>query len=204
MPRGSKKQNPLNMFPTSPPMINLDDDPPDYLPELSKFSKITSDDSAYKSWICLYPIYFDSTKSVQKGRRVSKDIASPHPLAKDIAEVVKNIGINCLYEPHKGHPCDWENPGRVRVQLFNEDKTPFKSEIPTQLIKRVASSLPEIQKINPQQFPPSHSPAASSGMLKEGKGGGDVGSSNTSATTSGQSISSASGSSKKKGRKGRK
>jgi hypothetical protein len=50
MPRGSKKQNPLNMFPTSPPMINLDsDDPPDYLPELSKFSKITSDDSAYKS-----------------------------------------------------------------------------------------------------------------------------------------------------------
>lgn len=49
MPRGSKKQTPLNMFPTSPPMINLDDDPPDYLPELSKFSKITSDDSAYKS-----------------------------------------------------------------------------------------------------------------------------------------------------------
>ena len=51
-----------------------------------------------QSWICLYPVYFDSTKSVQQGRRVIKDIASPHPLAKDIAEVVKNIGINCLYE----------------------------------------------------------------------------------------------------------
>jgi signal recognition particle subunit SEC65 len=51
-----------------------------------------------QSWICLYPVYFDSTKSVQQGRRIIKDIASPHPLAKDIAEVVKNIGINCLYE----------------------------------------------------------------------------------------------------------
>ncbi|GBB95264.1 hypothetical protein RclHR1_02500013 [Rhizophagus clarus] len=196
------------MFPTPPPMINLDsDDPPDYLPELPKFSKITSDDSAYKSWVCLYPIYFDSTKSVQKGRRVIKDIASPHPLAKDIAEIVKNLGINCLYEPHKGHPSDWENPGRVRAQLFNEDKTPFKSEIPTrkELFKRVALSLPEIQKINPQQFPPNYSPAASSGVLKEGKGSGDIGSSTTSATTAvGQSTSSASGSSKKKGRKGRK
>jgi hypothetical protein len=50
MPRGSKKKSPLNMFPTSPPMIDLDsDDPPDYLPEISKISKATSDDSAYKS-----------------------------------------------------------------------------------------------------------------------------------------------------------
>jgi len=148
----------------------------------------------FQNWICLYPIYFDSTKSVQKGRRVIKDIASPHPLAKDIAEIVKNIGINCLYEPHKGHPSDWENPGRVRVQLFNEDNTPFRSEIPTrkELFKRVALSLPEIQKINPQQFPPNHSPAAFSGVLKEGKGGGDIGSSNTSATAA---TSSASGSS---------
>jgi len=49
-----------------------------------------------QSWICLYPVYFDSTKSVQQGRKVIKDIASPHPLAKDIAEIVKNIGIKPL------------------------------------------------------------------------------------------------------------
>jgi hypothetical protein len=74
-----------------------------------------------------------------------------------------------------------------------------------ELFKRVALLLPEIQKVNPQQFPPNHSPAASSGVLKEGKGGGDIGSSNTSATAAtGQSTSSSSGSSKKKGRKGRK
>ena len=50
MSRGSKKQNPLNILPTSPPMVDLDsDDPPDYLPEIPKFSKVASDDSAYKS-----------------------------------------------------------------------------------------------------------------------------------------------------------
>ena len=29
------------------------------------------------------------------------------------------------------HPRDWENPGRVRVQLFTESKRPFKPEIQT-------------------------------------------------------------------------
>ena len=50
IPRGSKKQNSLPTFPTTSPMMDLDDDdPPDYLPELSEFSRATSDDSAYKS-----------------------------------------------------------------------------------------------------------------------------------------------------------
>jgi hypothetical protein len=78
-----------------------------------------------------------------------------------------------------------------------------------ELFKRVALSLPEIQKINPQQFPPNHSPAAFSGILKEGKGSGDIGASSsaTAAASDGQSSSaggSSSSSSKKKGRKGRK
>ncbi|CAG8496426.1 10255_t:CDS:2 [Funneliformis mosseae] len=201
MPRGSKKQNPPNMFPTIPMMELDDDDPPDYLPEFSRIP--TDDSSAYKSWICLYPVYFDSTKTVQQGRKVIKDIASPHPLAKDVAEAVKNIGLNSLYEPHKTHPRDWENPGRVRVQLFTENKRPFRSEVSNQLSK--------IQKINPQQFPPSHSPATFSGVLKEGKGGGDIGGASTSSSSlataaagSGQSNSvsgSTSSPSKKKGKK---
>ncbi|CAI2179972.1 4018_t:CDS:2 [Funneliformis geosporum] len=213
MSKGTKKQNPPNMFPTIPMMELDDDDPPDFLPEFSRVT--TDDDSAYKSWTCLYPVYFDSTKSVQQGRKVIKDIASPHPLAKDIAEAVKIIGLNSLYEPHKTHPRDWENPGRVRVQLFTENKRPFRSEISNrkELIKSVALELSKIQKINPQQFPPSHSPATFSGILKEGKGGGDIGGASTSnsssalataAAGSGQPTSSSgstSSSSKKKGRK---
>jgi len=78
-----------------------------------------------------------------------------------------------------------------------------------ELFKKVALLLPEIQKINPQQFPPNHSPAAFSGILKEGKGGGDIGASSsaTTAASDGQSTSASSSSSsslKKKGRKGRK
>ncbi|RHZ81497.1 hypothetical protein Glove_120g120 [Diversispora epigaea] len=223
MPK-SKKQSRNSMtggIPTPPPqsqspfMMDLDDeDPPDMMPALPAYTKITSDDSAYKTWVCLYPVYFDSTKSVQNGRKVVKDNAVQNPLAKDIAESVKMLGICCVFEPHKTHPKDWANPGRVRVQLFTEFSKPFINDIPTrkELIKRVAKILSEIQGENPQKFPPSHSPAASSGiLLKETKssdtnvsGGGSSSTSSSVTSTSQNNTTTSSNSSKKKGRKGRK
>ncbi|CAJ0835928.1 3301_t:CDS:2, partial [Entrophospora sp. SA101] len=97
----------------------------------------------------------------QRGRRITQKEAVKHPLAKDIAEVVKSLGLNCALEPHKTHPQDWENPGRVKVELFNEKKSPIRYEIPTRkvLIKNVAILLAKIQQESPQQFPPPHSPA---------------------------------------------
>ncbi|CAG8790026.1 11314_t:CDS:2, partial [Cetraspora pellucida] len=87
---------------------------------------------------------------------------------------------------------NWDNPGRVRVQLFNEQKIPLNSNIQTrkELIKQVSSTMSEVQKNNPQQFPPNHSPAVSRGILKEGKSN-DSGStaSSTSAPVTGQATS---------------
>ncbi|CAJ0633516.1 5565_t:CDS:2 [Entrophospora sp. SA101] len=122
---------------------------------------IPSNMISISNWICLYPVYFDSTKTVQRGRRITQKEAVKHPLAKDIAEVVKSLGLNCALEPHKTHPQDWENPGRVKVELFNEKKSPIRYEIPTRkvLIKNVAILLAKIQQESPQQFPPPHSPA---------------------------------------------
>ncbi|KAF0371058.1 signal recognition particle, SRP19 subunit [Gigaspora margarita] len=217
MPKG-KKQNLKNpMLGTFPPpnlsLTNMEDDPPDFdLPEVPPFTKIATDDSAYKTWVCLYPVYFDSTKTHQEGRRVVRELAVPNPLAKDLAESIKILGLSCVFEPHKTHPRNWINPGRVRVQLFNEQKIPLNNNIPTrkELIKQAASVLSEVQKNNPQQFPPSHSPAISRGILKEGKSNdsGSTASSSTSVTGqaasgSGSNTSTASPS-KKKGRKGRK
>ncbi|CAG8504513.1 2736_t:CDS:2 [Diversispora eburnea] len=187
MPKGKKQsRNPMaGGIPTPPPqspfMMDLDDeDPPDMMPALPAYTKITSDDGAYKTWVCLYPVYFDSTKSVQNGRKIVKDNAVQNPLAKDIAESVKMLGICCVFEPHKTHPKDWANPGRVRVQLFTEFSKPFIKEIPT-----IAKILSGIQAENPQKFPPSHSPAASSGILKETKSSDtNVGGGSSSSTSS--------------------
>ncbi|CAG8502673.1 391_t:CDS:2 [Scutellospora calospora] len=216
MPKGKKQNSKNPMLGGFPPsnlslsMTQMEDDPPDFeLPDVPPFTKIATDDSAYKTWVCLYPVYFDSTKSHQEGRKVIRELAVPNPLAKDLAESVKTLGLSCVFEPRKTHPRNWANPGRVRVQLFNDQKIPFNSNIPTrkELIKQVASVMSEIQKNNPQQFPPSHSPAVSSGILKEGKSS-DTGSTSSSTSTpvTGQASSSIStaSSSKKKGRKGRK
>ncbi|CAG8551873.1 5860_t:CDS:2 [Paraglomus occultum] len=194
------------------------DDPPDYDPselmsDLLPNASFTTvkDDSAYKSWICLYPVYFDSTKSVKQGRKIVKDLSVPHPLAKDLAESIKALQLSLFFEPHKRHPRDWENPGRLRVQLKMEDNTLVDPTIKTrkELMKRVAKLLRTIQQ-NPQEYPPKHSPAAPSGLLRESGGSSSVASSSSSAASGSAASASAStpvirsGSSKKKGRKGRR
>ncbi|KAF2461936.1 signal recognition particle protein [Lineolata rhizophorae] len=74
-----------------------------------------------KRWQCLYPIYFDSSRSRAEGRRVGKEAAVPNPLAREIVDAVHSLGLNFTFEPTKRHPKDWANPGRVRVLLKDEN-----------------------------------------------------------------------------------
>ncbi|EER37929.1 signal recognition particle protein [Histoplasma capsulatum H143] len=65
---------------------------------------------------CLYPIYFDKTRSRAEGRKVNKKLAVENPLARDILDAVQVLGLRVgILEPEKLHPKDWANPGRVRV-----------------------------------------------------------------------------------------
>ncbi|KAG9294879.1 hypothetical protein G9A89_003219 [Geosiphon pyriformis] len=196
--------------------LDMNEDPPDYLlPPNSVLPAMSfipvEDDSQYKSWVCLYPAYFDSTKTVQQGRRVIREQAVPNPLAKDLAEAVKELGLSLLYEPQKTYPRDWQNPGRVRVglkirEVLADQLIPTRKE----LIKRVNALMPAIQAKNKQEFPPKNSPAVFSGALKDG-GGGSGGGPVTTAASSASSTAAVSNTSsssasvtKKKGRKGRK
>jgi signal recognition particle subunit SRP19 len=76
---------------------------------------------AARRWHCLYPIYFDAGATREQGRRVKKELAVANPLALTIAEAIKSRGIISLFEPLKRHSADWSNPGRVRVELRDED-----------------------------------------------------------------------------------
>lgn len=70
---------------------------------------------------CLYPVYFDKTRSRAEGRKVGAELAVENPLARDIVDAVQLLGLNAGLEPEKLHPKDWANPGRVRVQVKNEN-----------------------------------------------------------------------------------
>lgn len=75
------------------------------------------DESKYKDFQCLYPVYFDATRSRGEGRRVGAKLAVKSPLAREIAAACSRLGIESLFEPTKTHPRDWANPGRVKVKL---------------------------------------------------------------------------------------
>lgn len=73
-----------------------------------------------KYYQCLYPVYFDKTRSRAEGRKVGTELAVENPLARDVVDAVQLLGLQLALEPEKLHPKDWANPGRVRVLLKNE------------------------------------------------------------------------------------
>ena len=76
-----------------------------------------------KSYQCIYPLYFDASRSREEGRRVNKADAVKNPLARDIVDALQwvagqvGFALQIVFEPSKCHPKDWANPGRVRVQV---------------------------------------------------------------------------------------
>jgi len=87
-----------------------------------------------KSYQTLYPVYFDSTRSREQGRRVRKEDAIPNPLAREIVDALSHIGgttgvaLQIVFEPTKTHPKDWANPGRIKV-LIKRDGKPISAKI---------------------------------------------------------------------------
>lgn len=75
------------------------------------------DRSVYANFQCLYPVYFDASRTRAQGRRVSSDLAVRNPLAREIANACSRLRLPTLLEPDKSHPKDWANPGRVKVGL---------------------------------------------------------------------------------------
>lgn len=81
-----------------------------------------------KHWQCIYPVYFDATRTRAEGRRVGKELAVENPLAREMVDAVAALGLQVVFEPGKTHPKDWANPGRVRI-LLKEDGKPVNSAV---------------------------------------------------------------------------
>ena len=91
------------------------------LPDHAATLPPSADRTQYNSFQCLYPVYFDATRSRSEGRRVPSSIAVKNPLAREIANACSRLMLPTLLEPDKIHPKDWSNPGRVKVGLKKVD-----------------------------------------------------------------------------------
>jgi signal recognition particle subunit SRP19 len=86
-------------------------------PGAGTISATDAERAQYNSFQCLYPVYFDATRSRAQGRRVPASLAVANPLAREIATACSRLRLPTLLEPDKVHPKDWANPGRVKVGL---------------------------------------------------------------------------------------
>jgi signal recognition particle subunit SRP19 len=77
----------------------------------------TTDEAAYRAYQCLYPVYFDATRTRAEGRRVPRSLAVTNPLALEIVQACASLRLQSVLEAGKIHPKDWANPGRVKVNL---------------------------------------------------------------------------------------
>ncbi|KAL9100953.1 MAG: hypothetical protein Q9163_003738 [Psora crenata] len=83
----------------------------------------------YKTYCCLYPVYFDASRTRSEGRRVGKRQAVKNPLAREIIDALQPLGLKTVFEPGKTHPKDWANPGRVRVGLKEDNEVKNKHHL---------------------------------------------------------------------------
>lgn len=98
--------------------VNIPSSGPMLQPQLRpSAAQQTTDREKSKHWQCLYPIYFDSSRTRAEGRRIGQEQAVPNPLAREIVDAAASLGLNVVFEPDKTHPKDWSNPGRVRILL---------------------------------------------------------------------------------------
>lgn len=128
------------------------------------------DDGEHKKWVSVYPIYFDAKRHYGKGcRRVSYEKSSPFPTQLWLAKAVGRLQLKYVQEPYKTHPQDWENPGRIKVQLFNEDGTAVNSRFPgkKQLFDAIAETIQPNCGGKPPAIEPRKKRARPSSMKKQ-------------------------------------
>ncbi|BFZ16228.1 hypothetical protein BsWGS_19267 [Bradybaena similaris] len=107
-------------------------------------------------WVCIYPAYINSKKTLKEGRKVPKSKAVENPVCAEIRDVCIaagfTLGVENKVYPREEEPRDVKFRGRVRVQLRNEDGTPVQPQFPNRmsLLLHLGQTIPKL-KSRPQQ-----------------------------------------------------
>lgn len=122
-------------------------------------------------WICVYPAYINSKKTIKEGRRIAKDKAVDNPTYSEIRDVCLSAGMT-LFVENKVYPRELDHRdnkamGRIRIQLKNNDGTPFIEEFKSRddVYLFIARTIPKLK--TRQQ---SQSGSQSSNQQQSGKG----------------------------------
>ena len=99
-----------------------------------------------KKWRTIYTTYFDSTLSIQDGRRVGLDKCCENPNVHMLSMALDLIKIRYVIEPLKRHPRDYWANGRIKVEVVDSAGRPTNTAIGTskrKLFNAIADKMPE-------------------------------------------------------------
>jgi len=110
----------------------------------------TKKHSERERWICLYPVYINSAKTLAEGRRIPKEKGIENPTPQELRDVLAtanlNIGVEAKWYPRElSH--DNVTRGRIRVQLRNDDGTPANPDFPSRnsVLLYAAEMIPKLK-----------------------------------------------------------
>lgn len=102
-------------------------------------------------WVCIYPAYINSKKTIKEGRRVPKEKAVENPQYTEIRDVCLSAGLtigveNKTYARELDHK-DLKYRGRIRVQLKNEDGSLRYEKFPTRqsILIYLGETIPKLK-----------------------------------------------------------
>jgi len=88
--------------------------------------------------ILLWPVYFDSNKTRQQGRRVSKSLAVASPKLEEIQKAAKDVGFQAEVVINVKYPkTPWQKTGYILIP---------KKGSKTQMLREIAKKLINIRK----------------------------------------------------------
>jgi len=94
-----------------------------------------------KKWPMFYPNYINNQRTIAQGRKIPKSQCCANPTSLEIVHIANALKLPWVHERYKLYPRAFMLkpgqmmlPGRVRVQLWNEDKTPINEKIPTRTV----------------------------------------------------------------------
>ena len=86
--------------------------------------------------IIIWPVYFDSKKSRNEGRRLPKKLSVPSPSINMLEKAIKNLGLKYKVFPEASHPrLPWIKTGYIAVEKSGKPKNQLLKEIAFELIR---------------------------------------------------------------------
>ncbi|XP_076438856.1 signal recognition particle 19 kDa protein-like [Babylonia areolata] len=128
-------------------------------------------------WICIYPAYINSRKTVKEGRRIPKEKAVDNPSYTEIRDVCAAAGMvlgveNKTYPRELDHR-DLKYRGRIRVQLKKDDGSSMMEQFPNKqsVLFYLADTIPKLKSRSQSQSSQQASQQQSQGAKSQKKKG---------------------------------